>query len=468
MLSVFATELTTTQSELETLLAKVDALRGQMKSLKANQAKVSKFIDNCKNLLTELPELAIAELKKEILSLFPSYQAETKESAPVNEVFPNFVTEVPKTEFTTPEIAKTEEVKDRWNPAHFEPMEYQAENNGQFNLLQPTTTEPPEPDDYSNLQDFEAAWEAWEKKEVAVCSAPLPQDNLIDLSGESWEQLKVSLKPIHVSKPQTASFLIVKGEPTPVTEEAATDDDDQWPEVEPVTPEVEPPKENDFATTEYLNDTVMFIKKHSGEILAGYIACMNRGLASDWAECLNLWGCNAEFRKAKRFGKGIQWEVKITKISIEQLITVANNHSSLYSSVPAGNQENAKKFLSGKAETNENLSDSKTLQPQSNLPKENSEITTEQKASVDAEIILKSEQAKADIIPNYSQPNQQKVFAGDLIRVKSNCHHKSAIGLTGVVTIASQTGCIAQFETIGNRWLTNDQIEIVKESKLVG
>ncbi|MBE9229242.1 hypothetical protein IQ264_27950 [Phormidium sp. LEGE 05292] len=61
MLTVFATELNSTQSELETLLAKVEALRGHAKTLKANQAKVSKFIDNCKNLLTELPELAIAE-----------------------------------------------------------------------------------------------------------------------------------------------------------------------------------------------------------------------------------------------------------------------------------------------------------------------------------------------------------------------------------------------------------------------
>lgn len=65
MLTVFATELNLTQSELDALLAKVDALRGQMKSLKATQNKAFKVVDNLKNLVSELPELAIAELKKE-------------------------------------------------------------------------------------------------------------------------------------------------------------------------------------------------------------------------------------------------------------------------------------------------------------------------------------------------------------------------------------------------------------------
>lgn len=65
MLSVFASDLTATQSELEVLLAKVDVLRGQMKSLKAAQNKAFKVVDNLKNLVSELPELAIAELKRE-------------------------------------------------------------------------------------------------------------------------------------------------------------------------------------------------------------------------------------------------------------------------------------------------------------------------------------------------------------------------------------------------------------------
>ncbi|MFB2839770.1 hypothetical protein [Floridanema evergladense] len=222
MLSVFASELTATQSELEVLLAKAQALRGQMKSLKANQVKVSKFIDNCKNLLTELPELAIAELKREILSLFPSDPEPT-------EIFTNFVTEIPKTEVTTPEIAKTEEVNDRWNPAHFGDLEFNADDNGQLNLLKVATTEPPEPDDYPNLQDYEAAWGEWEKRLADVTPA---SEKLIDLSGENWEQLKAALKPVR--------------QPSPVEEEAH--DDDQWPEVEP-TPKT---TDNNYAQTEYI------------------------------------------------------------------------------------------------------------------------------------------------------------------------------------------------------------------------
>lgn len=437
MLSVFASELNSTQSELETLLAKVDALRGQMKSLKAAQNKALKVVDNLKNLVSELPELAIAELKKEILSLFPSDPEPT-------EIFTNFVIEVPKTEVTTPEIAKNEEVNDRWNPAHFGDLEFNADDNGQLNLLKVATTEPPEPDDYPNLQDYEAAWAEWEKRLAEVAPA---SEKLIDLSGENWEQLKAALKPVR--------------QPAPVEE---TIDDDQWPEVEPA------PKttDNDYAQTEYLNDTLCYIKKYDGEVLAAYIGTATKKLAQEWADLLVLWGCNALARKAERIGQGIRWEVKITKISMEQLITVANNHPGLYSAVPQGNAEYTKKSTTGNAGTKENLEESKQLQPPSNLQPDKNEITTEQKASEDAEIILKGEQAKADILPNYSQPNQQKVFAGDLIKVKSNCHHKSAIGLTGVVTVASNAGCIAQFETIGNRWLTNDQIEIVKESRLVG
>ena len=437
MLSVFASELNSTQSELDSLLAKVDALRGQMKSLKAAQNKALRVVDNLKNLVSELPELAINELKKEILSLFPSDPEPT-------EIFTNFVTEVPKTEVTTPEIAKTEEVNDRWNPAHFGELEFNADDNGQLNLLKVATTEPPEPDDYPNLQDYEAAWAEWEKRLAEVAPAC---EKLIDLSGANWQQLKAALKPVR--------------QPSPVEEEAH--DDDQWPEVEPA------PKttDNDYAQTEYINDTVCYIKKFDGEILAAYLGTATKKLAQEWADLLVLWGCNATARKAERIGKGIRWEVKITKISMEQLITVANNHPGLYSAVPTGNAEYTKKSTIGNAETKENLDDSKTPQPQSDLQTEKNEISTEVKAAEDAEVILKGEQAKADILPNYSQPNQQKVFAGDLIKVKSNCHHKSAIGLTGVVTIASQTGCIAKFEEIGNRWLTNDQIEIIKESQLV-
>ncbi|XWK91807.1 MAG: hypothetical protein U7127_31505 (plasmid) [Phormidium sp.] len=436
MLSVFATELTATQSELEALLAKAEALRGQMKSLKTAQNKVFKVVDNLKNLVSELPELAINELKKEILSLFPSDSESTKEPA---EIFTNFVTEVPQTEVTTPKIAKPEEVTDHWNPADFEPMEYQAENNGQLNLLQPATTEPPEPDDF------------------------VTNENVIDLSAyrEAWEQWEKTNRP-------------VKAGIAPVEVETATDDDDQWPEVEPITPVVEQPTvepapkttDNDYAQTEYLNDTVCYIKKFDGVILAGYIGTATKKLASEWADCLELWGCNATARKAERIGRGIRWEVKITKISMEQLITVANNHPGLYSSVPQGNAEYTKKSTTGNEKTGENSSDLNQPQLQSDLLSEKSEISTEQKANEDAEIILKGEEAKNDLLPQHYFKDDRKCLPNDLIRVNQSCHHTSVIGLTGKVVTSTPTGCIARFEEIGNRWLINDQFEVVKEESL--
>jgi len=375
-------------------------------------------------------------------------------ATPAPETFTNFVTEIPKTEVTTPKIAKNEEVNDRWNPAHFGELEFNAEDNGQLNLLKVATVEPPEPDDYPNLQDYEAAWAEWEKRLAE--SAPA-SEKLIDLSGENWEQLKAALKPVR--------------QPSPVEE---TIDDDQWPEVDPVAPVVEQPTvetapkttDNDYAQTEYINDIVCYIKKHNGEILAAYIGTATKKLASEWADLLILWGCNAEARKALRIGKGIRWEVKITKISMEQLITVANNHPGLYSSVPQGNQEYTKKLTNGNEKTGVNSSDLNQPQPQSNLPKESAEIITEQKANEDAEIILKGEEAKNDLLPQHYFKDDRKCLPNDLIRVNQSCHHTSVIGLTGKVVTSTPTGCIARFEEIGNRWLINDQFEVVKEESL--
>ncbi|MFB2877267.1 hypothetical protein [Floridanema aerugineum] len=147
MLSIFANELTTQQTELETLLAQAATLRDGIKALKTQQTKVVKIIESLKTLVSELPTTVVAELKAELFNLFSepanlTPQITTPEPAPAKalnpqtcdvalhppEIFTNFVTEVPETEVTTPKIPKNEEVFDRWNPADFEPMEYQAEN----------------------------------------------------------------------------------------------------------------------------------------------------------------------------------------------------------------------------------------------------------------------------------------------------------------------------------------------------
>lgn len=85
-----------------------------------------------------------------------------------------------------------------------------------------------------------------------------------------------------------------------------------------------------------LTPTLSYQRKHDGEIVCAYLGCVNQKLAKDWAECLVLWGCRAEVRKAKRLtGADIKYEVKIWNASIQQLDRVAANHTSPFQSVPA-------------------------------------------------------------------------------------------------------------------------------------
>lgn len=191
---------------------------------------------------------------------------------------------------------------------------------------------------------------------------------IAELPGEAIDQLKSSV--LGLFPPETVQPLPSQGQEMLenfVTEVPKADIIDlsayrdawgQWREsIAPVKT-----TDNDYAQTEYLNDTVCYIKKFNGELLAGYIACAKRELATDWTECLSLWGCRAEARKAKRFGKGIKWEVKVTKISMEQLLTIANHHGSLYDSVPKPlEQLNMKnRSVNGNGETDATTTESVT------------------------------------------------------------------------------------------------------------
>ena len=54
------------------------------------------------------------------------------------------------------------EKTDRWNPKHFGETPRVAEENGQLSIFFDTSHEPPEPDDYPDLESYEQAWEQWE------------------------------------------------------------------------------------------------------------------------------------------------------------------------------------------------------------------------------------------------------------------------------------------------------------------
>jgi hypothetical protein len=55
------------------------------------------------------------------------------------------------------------EISDCWNPAHFGEVPRQIEASGQVSIFFDTTNEPPDPDDYQNLEAFEQAWKKWEE-----------------------------------------------------------------------------------------------------------------------------------------------------------------------------------------------------------------------------------------------------------------------------------------------------------------
>lgn len=55
---------------------------------------------------------------------------------------------------------------DRWNPAHFGEVPRQVTDNGQLTIFYDGSDEPPDPDDYENLDVYEQAWNQWESARV--------------------------------------------------------------------------------------------------------------------------------------------------------------------------------------------------------------------------------------------------------------------------------------------------------------
>ncbi|MEH1769184.1 MAG: DUF4102 domain-containing protein [Nostoc sp.] len=62
-------------------------------------------------------------------------------------------------EVVAPEHPQPEE---RWNPADFGEVPHKLENDGQLSIFYDDSQEPPDPDDYKNLDDYHRAWAEWE------------------------------------------------------------------------------------------------------------------------------------------------------------------------------------------------------------------------------------------------------------------------------------------------------------------
>ena len=51
---------------------------------------------------------------------------------------------------------------DRWNPADFGELPHKLDKGGQLSIFSDDTQEPPDPDDYKNLDEYHQAWGEWE------------------------------------------------------------------------------------------------------------------------------------------------------------------------------------------------------------------------------------------------------------------------------------------------------------------
>ncbi|WP_375491155.1 hypothetical protein [uncultured Nostoc sp.] len=55
---------------------------------------------------------------------------------------------------------------DSWNPADFGEVPHQIELSGQATIFYDTSGEPPDPDDFTTIEEFEEAWKRWELGDV--------------------------------------------------------------------------------------------------------------------------------------------------------------------------------------------------------------------------------------------------------------------------------------------------------------
>ncbi|MEH2243390.1 hypothetical protein [Nostoc sp.] len=61
--------------------------------------------------------------------------------------------------------------EDRWNPADFGEVSHKSDSDGQLTIFYDDSDEPPEPDDYKNLNDYHCAWAEWRTRVGAQVSS---------------------------------------------------------------------------------------------------------------------------------------------------------------------------------------------------------------------------------------------------------------------------------------------------------
>ncbi|MBD2771191.1 hypothetical protein [Iningainema tapete] len=68
----------------------------------------------------------------------------------------------------------TGDTTDSWNPAHFGDTARLSEPDGQLTIFWDSSEEPPDPDDFGTVQEFENAWREWEQGQQISEPTPSP------------------------------------------------------------------------------------------------------------------------------------------------------------------------------------------------------------------------------------------------------------------------------------------------------
>ncbi|WP_196527429.1 hypothetical protein [Nostoc commune] len=71
-------------------------------------------------------------------------------------------------EITAPQQVEPEQ---RWNPSHFGEVPHKVDGDGQLTIFYDDSQEPPDPDDYKNLNDYDQAWDDWKIRVRAQVTA---------------------------------------------------------------------------------------------------------------------------------------------------------------------------------------------------------------------------------------------------------------------------------------------------------
>ncbi len=88
-----------------------------------------------------------------------------------------------------------------WNPDHFGHTDFQKESDGQLTIFFEDSHEPPDPDDFASIADYEIAWTEWEQTQQT-----LPQEdkqmtfNITTPFDSEIEQLKAKLAELETQK----------------------------------------------------------------------------------------------------------------------------------------------------------------------------------------------------------------------------------------------------------------------------